>query len=784
MRIGVFICSCSDTITNTININSLSDFAKNLPNVAIVETRTECCQSDTLQDLTRVIQDHQLDRIVIAACSPQLFGHRFQEAAAKAGLTKGQIAYANIREHCAWVHAQDPESATAKAKRLIRSAVHRVAQQKPTPTKRFTVPQEALVLGGGIAGIQAALDLANQGFKVHLVERTPSIGGHMALLVKTFPTDDCAICIEGPKMAEAATHPNIVLYPYTELVEARPEGKGFVVTLRRRATYVDWSKCTGCLTCTEKCPTKVVDEWTWGLGERKAIYMPFSQSVPRKVTIDPEHCLKLTKGKCGVCAKVCPAGAIDYEMEDKLVQLRVGSVILATGFEEFDPSVVPELMFGRNPDVVTQMQLARMLDTVGPMEGKLVCPSDGRKPQRIVMIQCVGSRDERFNRECSRYCCMAAMKHAILTKIEQDPNIDITILCRDVRAAGKGFEEYYVRAREEYGVKFLYWGEEVAVVQREGKTFVEYRDPEGKKRRLAADLVVLSCAMVPSKGTRELAEKLGVQLDEHGFFQAVDEKVALTRTNVPGVFLCGACHGPKDIPESVAQASAAAQEAAAWMSQAGDGEEVEVASVDEGLCNACGLCVAGCYYHAVTLEPGNGRAVVDEARCQGCGECFSLCPVGAISPLNTNRQVLEAAVEGLLGDGVEGPSPLIVGFACSECCYRAVDEAGERRLQYPAGLHIVEVPCTGGVSSQQVLRTLEAGADGVILFACDPHLCHYGRGARMAASRASLVRSFLSQLGGNPERVQVVHMIGRDAEEFAEAAQRAVDAITNARKGG
>lgn len=784
MKIGVFLCTCGDTLTNTVDNTELASFAETLPMVTHVETRTDYCQNHALEALTQTIKDKKLDRIVMAGCSPQLYGYHFEQAATNAGLATGQIAYANIREHCAWVHTNEPENATAKAKRLIRAAIFRAAKQQPIPTKKFPVTQEALIIGGGIAGIQAALDLANQGIKVHLVERTPTIGGHMAVLVKTFPSDDCAICIEGPKMADVSMHPNIELYCYTEVEDIVPVGKDFDVQLRKKATFVDWNKCTGCMSCIEKCPTRVEDEWTWGLGKRRAIYMPFSQSVPRKCTIDAEHCKKITNDKCGVCEKVCPAGAIDYKMKDEEVNLRVGGIVLATGFEEFDPTVVPELMFAENPDVITQMQLARLLDTVGPMEGKLVCPSDGRKPKNMVMIQCVGSRDERFDWGCSRYCCMAALKHAVLTKVEQDADMDITIVARDIRAAGKGFEEYFVRACDEYGVKVVYRGDEVKVTHQNKTTKVVYTDEEGKKQTLPADLVVLSCAMLPSQGTKELAEKLGLDLDEHGFFTAVDEKVALTRTTLPNVVLCGSCHGPKDVPESVAQASSAAQEVASWLATAEKSKALDTATVNKELCNACGLCLAACNYGAIEFTDDRKCVVVDEVRCVGCGECLAICPVGAIAPLNTNQEIIDAAVRGIVDNAVEGPSPIIIGFACKECSYRAIDEAGEKRLQYPANLHIIEVPCAGGISTPQILRTLGAGAEGVILFACDTDVCHYGRGAGMATNRARVVRAVLSQSGALPDQVRVVNMIGRDAKEFTEAARWAVDAITKTPKGG
>ncbi|MFX1564914.1 MAG: hydrogenase iron-sulfur subunit [Promethearchaeota archaeon] len=783
MKIGVLLCNCGDTISNTLNFEALTTFSETLPNVKHVETRSDWCQHEPLQVLIQTLTEKKLDRLVIAACSPHLFGPRFYHAAEEAGLTHGQITFANIREHCAWVHQNNPKGATAKAKRLIRAAVFRVAAQSPIVTKTFPVTQEVAVLGAGIAGIQAAIDLANRGIKVHLVEKEPTIGGHMAVLNKTYPTLDCSICILGPKMAETATHPNIELYPYTELVGAKHTDKDWILTLNKKATYVDWDKCTGCMQCTEKCPTRVDDAWAWNVAKRRAIYMPFSQSVPRKVTIDAEYCKKLTNDKCGVCEKVCPADAIAYDMKNETVNIQVGSVILATGFKEFDPSVVPELHYAESPDVMTQMQFIRMMDSVGPFGGKLEVPSDGRKPEKIVMIQCVGSRDERYSWQCSAYCCMAAIKHAELAKLEYDPNLDITIVARDIRAGGKGFDEFYERAKAEYNIKFVYRGDNLEIVLNNGKPTVKYLDPYGKSHSLPADIVVLSCAMTPSPGTDKLAEMFGIPLGELGFFEAQDEKVALARTDINGVFIAGTCHGPKDIPESVEQAGAAAEESSVWLSTQSVSKELDVAVVNKDVCTACGLCIPACPSQAIAFNENKDCVVVDEVRCQACGECMATCPVGAIGPLNVNPSVLDAAIDGLLSNSVEGPESVIVGFACNECMYRAIDEAGEKRLQYPADLHLLEVPCTGSVSTPKILKTLEQGADGVILFACASELCHYGRGSRMANSRARVVRNIIQQSGADPAIVQVVQMIGREAKEFAATAQKAVDTIKG-RNGG
>jgi heterodisulfide reductase subunit A len=785
MKIGVFICTCSDTIQDSIDIDNLAAFAKKLPNVAFVKTDTELCSSESLSSLIKAIKTHSLDRTIFAGCSPQFIGTQIEKAVNQAGLSKGQLAYVNIREHCAWVHADNPFGALKKAKRLLRSAVFRVIQQQPYITQEFPVVQEVLVLGAGVAGIQASKDLSSRNIQVHLVERTPCIGGHMLLLVKAFAREcsTCAECMEVPRIAEASTNPNIHIYTNTELVECHPAGKNFDVTLKRKATFVDWNKCTACNLCIDVCPIEVPDESTRGLSKRKAIIKPHAKCIHDKITIDANHCLKILKDECGACVDVCPTNAIQFDMKEELINLKVGSIILATGFDEFDPSVVPELMYGKNPDVITQMQLSRMMSETGPTQGKIIRISDGKKPKKLVMIQCVGARDPRFDWQCHKYCCISAIEHAAFLKQEIDPDIDVTILCRDVRSAGRGHEEFFVFTRDVLGVNYVYRGDEVSVKQRRNKTVVEYLDSEGERKSLSSDLVVLSCAMKPAVGTEALAKMLNVPLDSHGFFKALDEKVALTRTISPGIFLCGTCHSPKLIVESVGQASAAALEAAIWLSSQTTIQEMNVATVNEELCNGCGLCLPVCTFNAISFALENHHAVVDPVRCQVCGQCFGICPVGAITPLNENQAVLDATVSGLLGNAIEGPSPLIVGYACQECCYRTIDQAGENRMSYPSNMHILKVPCTGSISASQILRTLNEGADGVVLYACDSQLCHYGRGTKLAENRVAVLRQILNQSGLSPHRVQIVHMFGREPQFFVDATHQVVEAITEINDG-
>ncbi|MBS7620102.1 CoB--CoM heterodisulfide reductase iron-sulfur subunit A family protein, partial [Candidatus Bathyarchaeota archaeon] len=578
------------------------------------------------------------------------------------GLDPNRLVVVNVREQCAWVH-DDGASANTKAERLIKAGIEKVRMLTPLKRqviKRFT---DVLVVGGGIAGIQASIDLSAQGIKVHLVERSPSIGGVMALLVKTFPTDDCAICICGPKMADIANDPNINLMTYCEVEEAKRVPEGYHVKILKKPRYIDFKKCVGCGQCAEKCPTRVPDEWSGYIGERRSAYMPFSQSIPRKYVIDPEHCLYLNKGICRVCEKVCPSQAIDFNQKPEIIELDVGAIIVAVGFENFDPS--PYKKFGSQyEDVITQFQMARLLDGEGPTAGKLKRPSDGKRPSRIVMVQCVGSRDPEINPYCSRYCCMAAIKHAELTKIEQGEDIDITILYKDIRAGGKGFEEYYNSTREKFGVKFVHGNFQQVVKLDDGTFLVLYTNDRGERETLTADLVILSVGMVPSKGSKELAAKLGIDVDKHGFLSEVDPKVASVITKAPGIYICGACGAPKDIPESVAQASAAAGMATIHVkSHIGEvGKPLLMPVVDEEACGRCGICVSICPYSAITL-PLKGAVEINNELCQSCGLCISTCPTRALENSNYGFDLLDAQLAAILKDRKESEM-IIVGLAC------------------------------------------------------------------------------------------------------------------------
>jgi len=785
---GMSVLVVFDTFAGTLNekldIEELERFSRGLEGVAAALRTPNLNQTTILKEIMEVERvrattgQAMVQSVVAVTGSRARVEERLKRAMESVGLDPNQLVTVNVREQCALVH-RDRAEATEKAKRLIRAGVRKAMLttplEIPSAIQRF---KDVMVVGGGIAGIQASLDLAEQGIKVHLVERTPTIGGVMSLLVKTFPTDDCAICICGPKMADIANEPNINLLTYSEVQEVSRLPEGWHVKVLKKPRYIDFNACVGCGQCAEKCPTRVPDEWSGFIGERRAAYIPYSQAIPRKYTIDPEHCLYLTKGICRVCEKVCPSEAVDFEQKEELVEFDVGAIIVATGFQNFDPTPYPKFGF-QYDDVISQFQLARLLDGEGPTAGKLKRPSDGQRPNRVVMVQCVGSRDPEINPYCSRYCCMAAVKHAELTKIEQGEDIEITILYRDIRAGGKGFEEYYNRTRDQFGVKFVHGELEQIVKLEDGSLVIGYTNGRGEKEALVGDLVVLSTGMVPSEGTKELAETLGIDLDKFGFMAEVDPKVASVITKAPGIFICGACHSPKDIPESVVQASAAAGMAAHQIkSHIGEvSKPLLMPHIDEAACGRCGICVSICPYEAITMPP-KGAVEINNELCQACGLCISSCPTRALENTNYGFDLIDAQIEAVL-DGHDQSDLLVVGFCCNDCGYNLLDTAGVYGASYSPAFVPVYVPCMSIVSLRHIFKALECGADGVMLIGCVKDRCHFKKGVDHAEGQLRLFKN-LSNSVGNPMPVRVLKSCGTMLAQFLDTLDGFVDELKEA----
>src|SRR5512138_217893 len=546
-RIGVFVCHCGENISRTVDVERVAAAAQKLGGVAIAIDYKYMCSDPGQNLLKKAVTEHNLDGIVVAACSPRMHEKTFRKAAAAAGLNPYLCEMANIREHCSWVH-EDKEEATEKATEIVTMLVERVKMNKKLQPITVPVTKRALVIGGGIAGIQAALDIADAGHHVVLVEREPSIGGHMAQLSETFPTLDCSQCIMTPKMVDVANHPNIRLYTYSEVESVDGYIGNFQITIRKKARSVDMAKCTGCGVCMAKCPQKKIpNSFDRNLGMRPAIYVPFPQAVPNTPVIDRENCTWFKTGKCGVCQKVCGPAAVDYTQEDEIVVEQVGAIVVATGFQLYDITEKPkgspikgygEFGHGKIPDVIDGMTFERLASASGPTGGKIVRPSDGKEPKQVVFVQCVGSRArEKGISYCSKICCMYTAKHTMLYKHKVHDG-EATVLYMDVRAAGKGYEEFVRRAIEQDGAKY-YRGRVSKITEENGKLIVRGADTlAGIPVTIEADLVVLASAMLPAGGARDLARKLNVGFDEFGFLLESHPKLRPVETNAAGVLIC------------------------------------------------------------------------------------------------------------------------------------------------------------------------------------------------------------------------------------------------------
>ncbi|MCF8040371.1 MAG: CoB--CoM heterodisulfide reductase iron-sulfur subunit A family protein [Desulfohalobiaceae bacterium] len=656
MRIGVFICHCGSNIAGTVDVAGVVEQAKAFPDVAFAADLLYSCSEPGQEAIGQAIADQDLDGVVVAACTPRMHEPTFRKAVERAGLNRYMFEMANIREHCSWI-GKDKEANTQKALELVKQAVEKVRYNRPLQPKAFDINKRVMIVGGGVAGIQAALDCADGGLEVILVEKTSSIGGKMAKLDKTFPTVDCSSCILGPKMVDVSMHPNITLYAYSELESVEGYVGNFQVNIRKKATYVDWEKCTGCGLCMEKCPSKkAFDSFNEGLTPTRAINIPFPQAIPKRAVIDAGYCRQFIKGKCGVCAKVCPTEAIDYDMQDQFIEEKVGAVIAATGYDLFDHSRYGEYGGGRFPDVITSMQYERLLNASGPTGGHIKRPSDGMEPKKVVFIQCVGSRDKSVGRPyCSGFCCMYTAKQTILTK-DHIPDSQSYVFYMDIRAPGKQYDEFTRRAMEEYGARYIR-GRVSQIYPQDDHLVVRGVDTlMGSQVEVEADLVVLAVGAESSAGAAELAEKLRISYDSYGFYMESHPKLRPVETNTAGIFLAGACQGAKDIPASVGQGSAAAAKILALFSKDQLESDPQVALVSLARCVGCGKCVSTCPFGAIQLgedRAGNPKAEVIETVCQGCGLCCVTCPQSAIQLQHfTDNQIL-AEVNALCQQAME-----------------------------------------------------------------------------------------------------------------------------------
>lgn len=651
VQIGVYVCHCGTNIAGTVDVKALTEYAATLPGVTMARNYKYVCSTPGQELIKRDIHELGLNRIVVAACSPCLHEKTFRNVVAEAGLNPYYFQMVNIREHDSWVHT-DKRAATEKGKDLIRAAVRRVRLHKPLERKRVSINPAVLIVGGGIAGIHAALTLANAGKHVYLVERDATIGGHMAMFDKTFPTLDCAACILTPKMTAVKSHHNITLWTLSEVTQVDGYVGNYQVTIKHKPRYVIEDACVGCMECIDACvykQAKVPDEFNMYLGKRKPIYIPFPQAVPQVVVIDRESCIEFKSGKCKkTCVEVCAdRKAIDFKQQETTETIEVGTIILATGFFTFDAKRVPYYGYGIYPNVYTGLEVERLINAAGPTNGEVIL-RDGRKPQRVAIVHCVGSRDENTNRYCSRVCCMYSLKLAHL--IKEKTEAEVFNFYIDMRTPGKGFEEFYNRVADE-GTHFV-----------RGRVADIYPNPgDGGRllvcaedtlmstvRKIPVDMVVLSTGLEPQPDAQDVRRRFHITCSTEGFFLERHPKLAPVNTFTDGVFLAGCCQGPKDIPDTVAQAGAAAAEALALIDIGYIEQEPNTAHVLEEVCSGCKTCIPLCPYQAISFAENKKKAEINEVLCKGCGTCVASCPSGSVQQNLFEDEQIFAEIEGLL----------------------------------------------------------------------------------------------------------------------------------------
>jgi heterodisulfide reductase subunit A len=653
VRIGFYICHCGTNIAGVVDVNDVTRFAASLPGVVVSREYRYMCSDPGQELIQQDIKEHNLNRIVVASCSPLLHELTFRNATAKGGLNPFYFQMVNIREQDSWVH-DDKAAATEKARDLVRAAIRRVFYHKALEPKRVPVHPDVLIVGGGIAGIHAALTLARSGKKVYLVEREPTIGGHMAKFDKTFPTLDCAACILTPKMSAVKGHPNITLWTYSEVTKVDGYVGNYEVTVKRKPRYVIEDLCVGCLECIEACVYKEArypDEFNLGLGKRKPIYIPFPQATPLVVLIDRETCIEFKSKKCKkTCVEVCAdRNAIDFQQKEEFETIHVGTIILAAGFQVFDARRIPYYGYGTYPNVYTSLEVERLVNASGPTGGDIIL-RDGRRPKTVGIIHCVGSRDENNNRWCSRVCCMYSLKLAHLIKERTDAEVYNFYI--DIRSAGKMMEEFYQRVAGE-GI-YLIRGK-VADIYPDtsdgstGRLIIRAEDTLiGRVLKIPVDMVVLSVGLEPRTDAQDIRRMFHISCSSDGFFLERHPKLAPVNTLTDGLFLAGCCQGPKDIPDTVAQAGAAASEALVLIDAGHVELEPNTAYIEEQYCSGCRICNSLCPYEAISYLEEKKVSLINEALCKGCGTCVAACPSGSIGQNLFEDEEIISEIEGLL----------------------------------------------------------------------------------------------------------------------------------------
>ena len=761
--IGVFICHCGNNIAATVDIDILIEKLSRNYDIKVYN-ETFLCSNFGINLINEKIKDDRLNRVVIAACSPKHHEGIFMKGIRK--LNPYLLEIVNIREQCSWVH-EDSKDATLKALSLINGGVQKSKHLQEIKKIDIPIKKDVLIIGAGISGIQCALDLSDNGYKVYLVEKNPSIGGNMVKLNKTFPTNDCSMCTIAPKISDVSMRENIEIITSSEVNEIKGHLGNYSIKIQKNPRFVDEEKCTGCGSCAKVClmAEKIPNKFDMGLGKRGAIYIPFLQAVPLVYTVDKKNCIYLTKGKCGkspACVDACEAKAIDFNQKPEEIELTVGAIVIATGYEQYN--VFDTEYNYEHPDVITGLELERMLSATGPTNGELLRPSDLKMPQSVLFVQCVGSRDRRHKEYCSKICCMYATKNALLIK-EHWPETKVYVCYSELRASGRGYEEYYDRARK-MGVRYIRGNVANVDTDEKDNLIVNMEDISSNEPiEINADLVVLSVALAPNRSIEEIKSIKNLETGSDGFLSPLHPKIQPVETKDPGVFICGAITGPKPIQECITDASACVSHITSYLREDEITFHLKSALLNPDICIKCGKCLAGCNYDAIDTK-GEFYEVVDIS-CLNCGKCTVICPTNAIDLRYYSDSQIEAQIKGILAS--DGDS--IIAFCCNECSYAAADLAGLSRYAYSPKIKVIRVPCTGRVSSQHIISSFDLGAKGVIVAGCLEGQCHYTDGNINAAKNVEIAKKTLNLIGIGSSRLEMFFMSSAMADKFVDAAR-------------
>jgi len=779
-RIGVFVCYCGLNIAGTVDVEDVAEYARTLPNVVYVKTNRYTCADPGQEEIRKGIRDHKLNRVVVAACSPRMHEPTFRRTVSEADLNPFLFEMANIREFSSWCHQGTPKEATEKAKELVKMALAKVRLLEPLDVIEVPVTNKALVAGAGVAGASAAVDLAEMGYQVYLVDRAEMIGGHMAQLGKTFPVFECSNCPQqihcprfscvATRVSAAAVHPNIKLLAYSDVKEVEGVIGNYKAKVARRPRFVN-ENCISCDKCTEVCPVTVPNKFDAGMKTRKAIYTPFPNATPNIYTIDKEACLYFKDGSCKKCQEICPVHAVDFEQKQTEETFDVGCVVVATGYDIYEPYDLPCYGYGKYKDVVTALQLERIIDSGTQILGELWKPSDGKMPESMTYIQCVGSRDINKFEYCSGFCCMLTLKSAVFLKEKYGDKLQINVLYTDMRANRKGYEELFRKAQD-IGINFIrvkLTDRNVTEEPATKKLIVRAVKENGDEVEVKSDMVVLATAAIPSQGSEEVARVFNISRGGDGFFMESHPKLKPIDTPADGVFVAGGCQGPKDVPYSVSQGMGAAARAATILSKPKWKIQPIVALVDPAKCRntkvKCGICAKACPYGAIRAPEGQVAEAIS-AMCHGCGTCVAECPADAI----TQKHFTDVQIVSQIRAALEtNPEDKILAFLCNWCSYAGADLAGTSRFEYPPVIRPIRVMCSGRVDRDFVLEAFRLGAGMVMVGACHlPYDCHYISGNYKMKARMDALAPMMQKLGMSPERLRVEYVSAAEGIKFAE----------------